>query len=132
MFKLVEKFNKDIVKIGDRDICALPKDEAKWLVGALEEELREFGVAYDTCDFIGSVDALIDLMYFAMGGLSRMGIPAEASKAIFEAVHNANMEKVKGAKEGREVQSELDATKPEGWECPEGRISKVLSEYSGK
>lgn len=52
------------------------------------EELREFMEASHT---IGQADALIDLIYICMGGLSRMGLDGQK---LFDVVHDANMTKL--------------------------------------
>lgn len=126
-FEMVEQFNRDVVGIDRPDIRELDGDEYLWLDGALTEELFEFNVAWTDESIPKQVDALIDLMYFAMGGLTRMGLTAKQSAAIFRVVHNCNMQKHKGAKEERTTVSELDAVKPEGWDGPEEIIKLILS-----
>lgn len=76
----------------------------------LDEELQEFGDATSTAD---QADALVDLIYVALGGLLEMGIhPGEA----FKLVHDANMKKVGGAnKRG----SQYEAAKPAEWKAPD-------------
>jgi len=123
LFASIEEFNKEVVGIDRQDINSLENKESEWLVGALREEIDEY---LDAQDIVGKVDALIDLIYFAAGGLTRMGLTHEQSEAIFDIVHGANMKKAGGKKEGRAVEFELDAHKPEGWEAPEDRIKKIL------
>jgi predicted HAD superfamily Cof-like phosphohydrolase len=71
------------------------------------------------------VDALIDLMYFAIGGLVRLGLQPEQMEKCFDVVHSCNMNKTKGRK-AREVTSDLDAVKSVDWEGPERRINSIL------
>ena len=123
-FHLVEKFNHELVGVPKREFkTRLDIDEYDWLREVLSEEMGEFIGSYYSDDFIGQVDALIDLIYFAMGGLTRLGVTADEAEAVFYAVHEKNMLKKAGSK-GRG--SELDATKPESWEGPEAEIKRIL------
>jgi predicted HAD superfamily Cof-like phosphohydrolase len=56
----------------------------KWML----EELDEFLAARDLCD---QADAMVDLIYFALGTLVEMGLPPGK---LFEIVHQANMTKL--------------------------------------
>ncbi len=133
MFEQVEDFNIMVVGVpSERKPGMVDDSEANWLVGALTEEINEFIDARADQDFPGCIDAMIDLMYFAMGGLTRMGIRAEVSKEIFNAVHSANMDKVSGIKAERLAKHDLDAVKPEGWASPEERIIAILEKHYGK
>ncbi len=125
MFQLVEEFNKEIVGIERETPQLLEPKEFDWLIGALKEEVGELEEATNLTE---QVDALIDLMYFASGGLTRMGIDHTTSRKIFEVVHNANMQKARGKKEGRAIQIDLDASKPEGWKAPDETIRELLGQ----
>jgi hypothetical protein len=78
----------------------------------IEEELEEFRTSETIED---DADALIDLIYVAVGRLVEMGLPASA---MFEEVHNANMAKVRGELSKRPGSMGYDATKPPGWIGP--------------
>lgn len=95
---------KPTLLIGERKEFALK---------ALEEELFEFSVAENIND---QIDALLDLVYFALGRLYEMGIPVHAAKACWNAVHQANMEKTCGITSRGFFN---DAVKPEGWVAPD-------------
>lgn len=87
----------------------------------IREEIDELEDAIDSDDKVGIIDALVDIVYFALG-------TAVLEKYNFNehwnAVHAANMKKVLGIKKGREhVSDGLDVIKPEGWIDP-----KVLHE----
>lgn len=132
-FELVSRFNRDVVKIGERSLYFLGAPEAKWLATALREEADELLQASGSDDleerFIGQVDACIDAAIFAIGGLSRLGLSPQQAKACFEAVMAANFEKKSGVKAGRE--GAPDAVKPEGWVGPEDRIKEILFNVEG-
>lgn len=128
-FALVEEFNHTLIGVPVRQPGTIEnEEELGFLIGSLQEEVDEFDQAAGQ-DFIAEIDSLIDLIYFAMGGLVRMGIPSEASEKIFIAVHEANMQKVKGRKDRPNGSCDLDAVKPEGWVSPEERIMEILEQY---
>lgn len=82
----------------------------------LYEELLEFSNAYTVTD---QADALIDIIYFAIGTFTLMGVkPSE----IFEIVHQANMQKV--GPDGKVIRNDQGKIqKPAGWEPPEKYIA---------
>ena len=131
IFKQVEKFNQDVIGIKSRSIGELDPKEHEWLVGALGEEITELEVAYSGHDFVGQIDAVIDLIYFAAGALTRFGLPSDVSEHIFNVVHQCNLQKIKGRKQERDVQSNLDAVKPEDWSDPSAAIMDILTNLRG-
>lgn len=128
MFEKVEKFNKEIVKIGYRSLQMPDKSEHLWLTGVITEERNELIQAFEHKDFIGYIDALMDNIYFCLGGFARIGLTKELVEKIFNAIHECNMNKKQGMKI-REITSELDAVKPNGWVSPEEAIINILEEY---
>jgi len=125
VFKKVETFNREVIGIKQPKIEALDPETQIWLADCLHEEAQELQEATDIVDMI---DACIDAIYFAAGGLTRMGFPAEISELLFDVVHRANMAKHRGVKEARETKIEADAVKPEDWVPPEGSIRKILQD----
>ena len=81
-------------------------------VQCLNEELDEF---YEATTVEGQADALIDLIYFALGRLLEMGVPPGP---WFDRVHSANMQKHQGDLSKRPGWKGHDAVKPEGWQPP--------------
>lgn len=126
MFREVETFNKQIIGLDRQLGHRIDSDEIKFFTGLLGEEIQEFKDAWNEEDYVKQIDALIDLMYFAAGGLVRLGVPSEKSEEIFQIVHNCNMNKKKGVKEERDITGETDAVKPIGWSSPEEAISNLL------
>lgn len=84
-----------------------------WAHTCLTEELTEFLEAQDLEE---QADALVDLVYFALGRLVEMGI---APGPVFDEVQRANMDKVRGEKPTRSGSGGFDAIKPEGWRGPD-------------
>lgn len=121
------QFNAEILGVKQTGIRLLTTPETEYLHKCLIEEADELKEALIEGDVINQVDACIDSVYFAIGGLYRMGLtPTQVRDCIF-AVHLANMEKKKGVNARRDYGVE-DAVKPEAWVPPEERIAEILSE----
>lgn len=129
-FTQVKEFNKDILGIAPRPKGLQSPDEAALSHKQLTEEAEEFLQANKDHDYIGSVDACIDSIVFAMGILYKLGVTETEFDTIFEIVMSANMAKKIGVKKGREGFGAADAIKPEGWVPPEELIAKVLEDMS--
>lgn len=122
----VVEFNQQVLGIQPRIQAPLSDAELKLSLHCLREEIQEFEDACNLGDYIGQIDAMIDLQYFAMGVLYKLGLTASQIEKCCTAVHEANMEKKLGVKAGRGDGSAADAVKPEGWEPPEHRIGAIL------
>lgn len=76
----------------------------------LDEEIEEFQHAKLLSD---KADALVDLIYFALGALHQAGVD---TRRVWTAVQHANMTKVRGiTKRG----DDNDAAKPDDWTPPD-------------
>lgn len=126
MITRVFDFNAQVVGIQPRLLGTITPEhpEIGWLVGVLQEESQELAEAGN---LVEQVDALVDSIIFAVGGLYRLGLTDEQALKCFHAVMDANFEKKAGQKEGREVEGVKDAVKPEGWKGPEARIKEILN-----
>lgn len=83
----------------------------------LQEELTEFGLAAENNDMEGMADALVDLVYVAMGTAYMMGLPWQQ---LWDEVQRANMTKVRADNETQSKRgSSLDVIKPAGWKAPD-------------
>jgi len=88
-------------------------DEKKFRIKCLMEELEEYVNAIDPAD---ELDALIDLVVFALGTADRQGFSPiwdEAFRRVMEA--NCNKEVGPNTKRGSFA---IDLKKPEGWKAP--------------
>lgn len=94
----------------------------------LMEEMVEFRDAHGRDDLVGCLDALVDLIYVALGTAEWMGLPFDDA---FKIVHMKNMEKVaaKTADDSKRGYA-LDIVKPENWVGPEEELSQLLKEKS--
>ncbi len=85
----------------------------------LAEELAEFDVAVETDDVVGALDALIDLVYVALGTADLCGMSG-VWEAAWDEVQRANLAKrrvASAAESGRG--STYDVVKPPGWRPPD-------------
>jgi len=102
---------------------ALTPERAKKRYTWMLEEINEFLEADNIYD---QADAMIDLIYFALGTMVEMGVKP---KKLFSIVHNANMTKLwqDGAphynKDGKVI-------KPPGWVDPYPLIKQEIDEKS--
>lgn len=112
-----EKFNHPIAQTP----CLLLEKRVVVRGRWMQEELDEF---YDANNLYEQADAMIDLIYFALGTLVEMGIEPDK---IFEIVHNANMSKLwpDGTphynKDGKTIKSAE-------WEDPDPLIRSAIDE----
>ena len=122
------EFNQRVLGIQQRELGMMPEAESDITIKCLNEEAEEFQMAYDNLDFIGTIDALIDSIYFAVGAMYKQGLDARQISQCMDAVHQANMEKKLGVNHHRGDGSAADAVKPEGWVSPEERIAEILGD----
>ena len=84
----------------------------KWM----NEEVAEFLVAQDIYE---QADAMIDLIYFALGTLVEMGLEADE---LFDIVQKANMAKLWPDGKPHYNPKDGKVIKPDGWEDPAPKI----------
>jgi len=90
-------------------------------VSFMQEELDELRRAALNNDLPEQADALVDIVYVALGTVIMLGLPW---LDLWDEVQRANMTKVRGTtKRGNKV----DVTKPEGWRAPEH--AAILDEH---
>ena len=105
-----EKFNLEY-----RDYPrALSDDEKNFRLVCLKEEIEEYASAENLEE---EFDALIDLVYFALGTSYRHGFDFEAG---WSRVHAANMAKRRATTDKESKRSyKCDVIKPKGWKPPD-------------
>jgi len=101
--------------IGPRDV---PADLLEFRAKFLQEELDEFNEGVAESDHAKMFDALIDLVYVALGTAHLQGYPWQEG---WDLVQAANMAKVRAAKDGSDSKrgSQWDIVKPPGWTPPD-------------
>lgn len=97
----------------------LPEELLQFRIKFLEEELEEFKRAAAQNDHVEMFDALLDIVYVAMGTAHLANYPWEAG---WNEVQSTNMAKVRAqhASESKRGTA-FDVVKPEGWVAPDLR-----------
>src|SRR5262249_20908947 len=94
---------------------------ASWM----QEEVAEFLAAHTIPD---QADAMIDLIYFAVGTLVEMGVRPEP---LFDIVHRANMEKLWPDGKPR-FRDDGKTVKPPAWVDPDEAIREEIERQARK
>ena len=119
LFDLVGEFHRkfDLPHAGETAPRLLSEQEAKFRFTFLMEETTELFEAHAEGDIAGCADALVDLVYVALGTAHMMGVPFDD---VFAEVQRANMTKqrAQSADESKRG-SALDVIKPKGWVGPD-------------
>lgn len=87
-----------------------------WMLSEIQE-LKKAETIHD------QADALIDLMYFAVGTFVEMGVYPEK---LFNIVHDANMKKLWPDGKPHYRPEDGKVIKPEGWQAPDEAIKREI------
>jgi len=114
----IHDFHEKFRLVYDGPPKTLEDDLLEFRVKFMQEELDEYAEAAEKGDLEGQLDAMIDLIYVALGTLLLQGLlPAFAPG--WKRVQSANMAKVRTELvEDSKRGSTFDVTKPEGWKPP--------------
>lgn len=124
--KFHEKFNLPVADSATESAhCRLPqllsRKEFNFRTAFLFEEIRELIEGYGEQDLAKMADALVDIVYVALGTAHYAGVPFDE---LWKEVQRANMEK-RPWQEGDPVKPRnttgLEIVKPEGWISPDIR-----------
>lgn len=117
MFAAVYAFQKKMGFPMPERSTELPREVFEFRARFLDEELQELLVAYEEHDLEKQFDALLDIVYVALGTALLMGLWSWDTG--FKRVHDANMKKEPGRKESRPGSLPgYDCRKPDGWQAP--------------
>ena len=123
LIKDVYEFNKKIIGTKQPETpTTLSRERLLFALTAMYEELHEFTVANNQNNVSEQVDAMIDLIYFALGRCYEIGVSEEAFITCWNLVQQKNMAKKRGTKNRG---TDQDAMKPEGWQAAD--LSEVLN-----
>ena len=123
----VQQFNRELLGVQQTGIRLLTDKERDYTHRCLVEEADEMRDAGMAQSVPKQVDAFVDSIYFALGGLYRMGLSPEQVLQCCMAVHEANMTKKKGVNERRDMGVE-DVIKPATFVPPEEAIALLLGQ----
>ena len=122
MNKMLERIKEMHSKFGiTSNQVGFSSQEKTFRVMAMEEEIQEFEDASAKED---ELDALVDLVVFALGTAERQGLLGVFEQA-FNRVMDANMKKEIGQNQKR-GSFKLDLVKPEGWVAPDLKDLVIL------
>lgn len=102
--------------------CCMSRERAEKRYKWMKEEIDEFLEAEG--DIVEQADAMIDVMYFALGTLVEMGIKPDK---LFNIVHHANMSKLWS--DGKPHYDQDGKTrKPTTWKDPHQDLERAIEE----
>lgn len=110
LLQMYDKFFPDLIADRPRMLTPLRFSER---LNHLLEEMNEMTESQNAGDLPGVADALVDLVYLAVGTAVEMGLPWET---LWADVHRANMTKQRGVNPKRGHGADL--IKPPGWVGP--------------
>lgn len=111
-FRDVLEFHRKFGMLVHEQPVHLTRRKLQERLNFLGEELDEMREGCDLQDLPAIADALVDLVYVALGTVVMLGLPWEK---LWDDVQRANMEKERGVgKRGHLV----DCVKPPGWQGP--------------
>lgn len=120
-----EKFGLDNTTIGAPGPRGVEEELINFRVKFMKEEVEEFEQAWDEGNEAEMFDALLDLVYVAMGTAHLLGYPWHEG---WTKVQEANMKKVRATSAAESKRgSSYDVVKPEGWTAPD--INAVLERW---
>lgn len=128
-FESVGKFHEKFgLPTSGKKSCPMIVDSETFLFRYqfLQEELNELLRAYRSRDLAEVADAIVDLVYVALGTAHMFQIPFDE---VFAEVQRANMQKERaaGSNDHRSKRaSNLDVVKPAGWQPPD--VQKIIDE----
>lgn len=125
-FEKVGEFRKAMsLPIGDKPRFLQPA-ETSYFARFILEELSEYLRAVEEGHLVDAADALVDLVYVAMGCAHAMGMPFDR---MFDIVHKSNMQKQPANDYIRSLRGQqYDVVKPIGWVGPECEMQVLISE----
>jgi predicted HAD superfamily Cof-like phosphohydrolase len=123
MFEMVRDFHEAFgQRVGTKP--TLPNyGERELRIRLMGEEFKEYNQAEENDDLTNLAVELADIIYIACGTAVSYGIPLDE---VFEAIHNANMEKLVDGKVIRREDGKIK--KPEGWKPAD--IAGILNKHS--
>ena len=89
----------------------------------LMEELAEYTNAITKKDAAGALDALVDIVYIALGTAWLFNLPFEKA---WNEVQKANMSKIRAKNKTGKRGTKFDVVKPKDWKAP--NIEKIIEE----
>lgn len=123
LFRDITEFHTKFRLSGASKPSPLEDEMSRFRVRFLGEELVEYTSAVRQQDLEGQLDALVDLVYVALGTAYLQGFDFNEA---WRRVHEANMKKVRAERPSDSKRgTSFDVVKPEGWTPPD--LSDLVS-----
>jgi len=124
LLKDIDAFHKKY-KFEKNDKVGIPEDNelVNFRTSFLMEELAEYTQAITKKDSAAALDALVDIVYIALGTAWLFNLPFEKA---WKEVQTANMKKVRAKSKSKKRGTAFDVIKPKGWRPPD--IDQVIYE----
>ena len=117
LFQAITEFHEKYGLTGPEQPSVLENDLANFRIEFMSEEWEEYCDAHAIDDLEGMLDALVDLVYVALGTAYLHGFDFNEA---FKRVHEANMKKVRAERQDESKRgSSYDVVKPDGWTPPD-------------
>jgi predicted HAD superfamily Cof-like phosphohydrolase len=117
MIAMIAEFHEKFGLAYNEGPRQLPTELKEFRIKFLLEELTEYVSASFNENKAEQLDALIDIVYIALGTAYLQGFDFAEG---FKRVHEANMKKVRATEASQSLRkSTLDIVKPKGWQVPD-------------
>ena len=125
LIKDIDQFHKKFKfeKVGIPENNELVNFRTSFLI----EELAEYTQAITKGDSAAALDALVDIVYIALGTAWLFNLPFEKA---WEEVQKANMKKIRAKSKSKKRGTSFDVVKPKGWQAPD--IEQIIEEERNK
>lgn len=125
MFDAVGEFRAKMQLPMSNSPHLLSPEETSYFARFIMEELSEYLRANEEQNLVGAADAIVDLVYVALGAAHAMGLPFNE---LFKVVHKANLKKEPANEFCRSIRgNQYDVIKPVGWEAPEPEMENIIN-----
>jgi predicted HAD superfamily Cof-like phosphohydrolase len=128
LIKDIDAFHKKF-KFEKNEKVGIPDDNelVNFRTSFLMEELAEYTQAITKKDAAGALDALVDIVYIALGTAWLFNLPFEKA---WKEVQRANMSKIRAKSKSKKRGTSFDVVKPKGWTAPD--IEQIIEEEREK
>lgn len=127
MWEDIKMFHEKFLLPQNEIPALLEKEMFEFRMKFMQEELAEFEDACERMDIVKAFDALLDLVYVAMGTAYIMNVPWDDG---WDEVQKANMMKMRALKASDSTRgSTYDVIKPKGWVAPDRMLCSVLIQH---
>ena len=111
------------------DTISIPDDNelVNFRTSFLLEELAEYTQAITKKDTAAALDALVDIVYIALGTAWLFNLPFNRA---WDEVQKANMSKIRTKSKSKKRGTSFDVVKPKGWTAPD--IEQIIEEEREK